>query len=597
MSIEPLPINDDQHPPIVTDTDCICSSDVDRPIHSNSSQFSLTSSSSSFNEPRRRSSRKQQRVRSRQTSYPSVGQLLWENGESYSDVRLSFEDKGILAMEAGIPTELRLHSIVLFQSQFFKEQLSHTSTNVPSSPASNVIREKQIIVRLPARVAEEDMVNFYCTLKLMYTKAWNSELANNLAKGVGCLSVCCEIGFHEGIAECWAWLVQKCTRDKNNEMMRRLIEAYPDLYEKFDDQTSSLSTPDSSHLQIPIPQKSSPKQRPPPISRRSSSRRKTRTAPHARRRAGATAPSSSPILRSNYSDESMSTNASAPLTPTSDTSPHPFSRDNVLPSPSPSPLSPLPSPPSDSILSSLPPKKRAIDKTINTTTNGANIVTTTYLFPAMPAATPPNKFTSPRILNSWISKFEMFAIMAKRACNNLPDEARLDNRCFPFLGYFVSAFESIHELAGQSLITSAEALDFTLRMLNVIKVEHTHYHTLHLPPPERPEQGTLSPPIVLHESLDVPLANILKFALVSKEQKHLCDYLWAPSNISNLMHLREILSDNGNAMDEDEFEEMDEVMGQESLLKAQRVSNVEHMVVGEKMAEVMREIRGQSYCL
>jgi hypothetical protein len=186
----------------------------------------------------------------------------------------------------------------------------------------------------------------------------------------------------------------------------------------------------------------------------------------------------------------------------------------------------------------------------------------------------------------------MFAIMAKRACNDLPEEARMDNRCFPFLGYFVSAFEAIRELAGRALITSAEALDFSLRMLNVIKVEHTHYHALHLPLSERPEKGKLAPPIVLHESLDIPLANILKFALASKEQNHLCDYLWAPSNISNLMHLREILNDNGNGMDEDEFEEMNEVVGQESLMKAQRISNVEHMVVGERMAEAIREIRG-----
>ncbi|CAG8848713.1 27953_t:CDS:1, partial [Racocetra persica] len=95
------------------------------------------------------------------------------------------------------------------------------------------MNEKQIIVRLPAYVSEEDIINFYCTLKLMYTKKWDFELADNLAKGVGCLSVCCEIGFHEGIEACWKWLVRKCNRDKNSEMMKLLIETYPNLHEQF----------------------------------------------------------------------------------------------------------------------------------------------------------------------------------------------------------------------------------------------------------------------------------------------------------------------------------------------------------------------------
>src|SRR6266498_4511125 len=38
--------------------------------------------------------------------YKSVGELLWEGGRMYSDVRLTFEDRGLLACSAGIPSEL-----------------------------------------------------------------------------------------------------------------------------------------------------------------------------------------------------------------------------------------------------------------------------------------------------------------------------------------------------------------------------------------------------------------------------------------------------------------------------------------------------------
>ncbi|PKY49714.1 hypothetical protein RhiirA4_405758 [Rhizophagus irregularis] len=109
-------------------------------------------------------------------------------------------------------------------------------------------------------------------------------------------------------------------------------------------------------------------------------------------------------------------------------------------------------------------------------------------------------------------------------------------------------------------------------------------------PPLLPNTNN-SPPIVLHESLDEPISQIAKNILAPIEQKHLCDYLWAPSNISNLMHLREIRSDDDDVMEEDEFEGYDQVMGEISLVKASRVSKVEHMVVGEKMAKLIRDIR------
>ncbi|CAG8777782.1 22502_t:CDS:2, partial [Racocetra persica] len=200
-------------------------------------------------------------------------------------------------------------------------------------------------------------------------------------------------------------------------------------------------------------------------------------------------------------------------------------------------------------------------------------------------------FNNVQTLDTWISRFETYSISSRRSCAKLPLEAREDNRCFPFLEHFISIFESINQLGKVKLISSKECLDYALRMLNVIKIEHSHFHMLHNTSNQRNRVEELSSqPIVLHESLDEPLTILLKEILLPIEQKHLCDYLWAPSNVSNLMHLREIRSDNVNLMEEDEFEEFEQVMRETSLVKGSRVSQVEHMIVGEKMAKAMREI-------
>ncbi|CAG8534320.1 5417_t:CDS:1, partial [Scutellospora calospora] len=228
-------------------------SEVDNVKISNSTSFSAYNNTLNPMSPKKTGSIKRKHSHNRRSlinNYPSVGELLWDNGKMYSDVRLSFEDREGLATRAGIPSELRLHSIVLFQSQFFKEQLSQTSSNISSLPKSNMKKEKQIIVKLPYKVNEEDMVNFYCTLKLMYTKKWDTELANNLAKGVGCLSVCWEIGFHEGIEACWKWLVRKCNRDRNKEMLKKLINAYPRLHERFTHQVDNVNNESISNTYL-----------------------------------------------------------------------------------------------------------------------------------------------------------------------------------------------------------------------------------------------------------------------------------------------------------------------------------------------------------
>ncbi|CAG8780119.1 30001_t:CDS:1, partial [Racocetra persica] len=119
------------------------------PIFDSSSNTSNTSNTSRTSSYKRKHSphnsiHKQDIV----NNYPSVGELFWNDGRMYSDVRLTFEDREVLANCTGIPSELRLHSIVLSQSQFFKEQLSRSSS-IPKNNMNNM-NEKQIIVRLPA---------------------------------------------------------------------------------------------------------------------------------------------------------------------------------------------------------------------------------------------------------------------------------------------------------------------------------------------------------------------------------------------------------------------------------------------------------------
>ncbi|KAL1925754.1 uncharacterized protein VTP21DRAFT_637 [Calcarisporiella thermophila] len=158
--------------------------------------------------------------------YPNVGNLLWEAGYTLSDVRLTFDDGGRMAERSGIPPQLWLHSLILCQSEFFRKQLTSRTRPLPARP-------RHIVVKVPPGVTKEDMLHFYVALKLIYTKAWAAELKDDLRMGCGVLSVCYEIGFAEGMEEVWRWVMLKCHRERNREMMQRLIEAYPSLYKKF----------------------------------------------------------------------------------------------------------------------------------------------------------------------------------------------------------------------------------------------------------------------------------------------------------------------------------------------------------------------------
>ncbi|CAJ0755106.1 12055_t:CDS:2 [Entrophospora sp. SA101] len=445
--------------------------------------------------------------------YPNVGELLWDQGRIYSDVKLTFEDNGVLAKKAGIPIELRLHSIVLFQSQFFKDQLSKNS-----SLSTLISREKQIIVKLPSRVTEEDMVNFYCTLKLMYTKRWDHELSDNLSKGVGCLSVCFEIGYSEGIEICWKWIIRKCNHDKNKEMVKRLIEAYPDLNQQFNNNTNNinhLTMPSSTSLTKTVSSSSA-------STNNSSSSLTKRNSSILQRRTSRRSKRSSTSRRNNNFGGSKSNKTIASIA---------------------------------SAITNISPNNVVSDT-----------LTSNYQFPSLPPSPPPTIYANSKLLKFWISKFESYATSAKRSCQKLSKEFRDDSRCFPFLESFYYMFNSIVQLGQSRKISSPEALDFTLRMLNVIRIEHNHFHTLHVNNNNNSNSGTSTiklPPIVLHRSLDEPLSELISTVLEPLEQKYLC------SNISQVHHMivggkmeslmKNILEKHNNNNNDDVFDGFDDV--------------------------------------
>ncbi|CAG8792696.1 26872_t:CDS:1, partial [Racocetra persica] len=104
---------------------------------------------------------------------------------------------------------------------------------------------------------------------------------------------------------------------------------------------------------------------------------------------------------------------------------------------------------------------------------------------------------------------------------------RDDNRCFPFIKHFSSVFGSINQLGRSKHLTSPQCLDFALRILNVIKIEHSHFHSLHIHSSNLNKDSSIvinnttkslstkdnklsSSSIILHESLDDPLSILLK---------------------------------------------------------------------------------------
>ncbi|KAL7749111.1 hypothetical protein RI367_005516 [Sorochytrium milnesiophthora] len=189
-----------------------------------------------------------------QRTYPSVGELLWRS-HMYSDVTLVFDDEQHRWEDLHIPSRLMLHALVLAQCDFFKVQLAHllpASTDgvhnamggAQAIGALTKERGKNVIVKLPGRASADEMIAFYTTIRLMYTKQFDSEFSsasNSADTAVGVLGVCIDIGWDEGIEKSWTWLARFCDTvlGGNRSLLDKLTIAYPTLSECWSEMISA----------------------------------------------------------------------------------------------------------------------------------------------------------------------------------------------------------------------------------------------------------------------------------------------------------------------------------------------------------------------
>ncbi|KAI9183033.1 hypothetical protein H9P43_003949 [Blastocladiella emersonii ATCC 22665] len=189
----------------------------------------------------------------------AIGAMLWRRGY-YSDVTLDFGASGTGSEPCaalGIPRFLYLHAAVLAQCGFFAAQLAHLVRGAsPFAGFGSGAAPRAMTVRVPDRPNREDMVAFYTTLRLLYTKRFTHEFsgarwapadheypdAQPVANGealvavaggadlaVGVLAVCLEVEWDEGVRETWRWLVDYCARIQNDSLLGKLTTAYPEL--------------------------------------------------------------------------------------------------------------------------------------------------------------------------------------------------------------------------------------------------------------------------------------------------------------------------------------------------------------------------------
>jgi hypothetical protein len=129
----------------------------------------------------------------------SIGEMLWTYGKSYSDVQISLRKSQELLKNTTIPETLQLHSLVLYQSCYFKKLLATPSTM------------KDLI--LGPRKTKEDLVHLYTAIKLMYTKDWQQEISIDNAQGI--LSACVELEYNEGVRSVNEWISFHETKSQN----------------------------------------------------------------------------------------------------------------------------------------------------------------------------------------------------------------------------------------------------------------------------------------------------------------------------------------------------------------------------------------------
>ncbi|KAH8556335.1 hypothetical protein BGW37DRAFT_472124 [Umbelopsis sp. PMI_123] len=168
----------------------------------------------------------------------SIGEMLWTYGQSYSDIQISLRKSQELLKDTVIPESLQLHSIVLYQSNYFKKLLA-----TPSSMKNLV---------LGPRKTKEDLVYLYVAIKLMYTKAWQQEL--NMENAQGVLSACLELEYDEGIRSVNEWL--SFTARKSLQVPKEMGEKGHEnasMDSGVSDVSSAKSSPRIRAVSVPIP--------------------------------------------------------------------------------------------------------------------------------------------------------------------------------------------------------------------------------------------------------------------------------------------------------------------------------------------------------
>lgn len=121
----------------------------------------------------------------------SIGEMLWTNGRTYSDVQISLSRCQQLLKGTAVPETLQLHSIVLYQSGYFRRLLA------PPCSMQNLA--------LAPYKTKENIFHLYTAIKLMYTKRWELELNSENAKGI--LAACTELEYDEGIHSVNEWIM------------------------------------------------------------------------------------------------------------------------------------------------------------------------------------------------------------------------------------------------------------------------------------------------------------------------------------------------------------------------------------------------------
>ncbi|KAJ1565850.1 hypothetical protein HK096_008674 [Nowakowskiella sp. JEL0078] len=146
----------------------------------------------------------------------SAGLLLWECGAELSDVAVrvfcreeseSDADRTLRDEKTEVlVAELKLHSTILQQSEFFAARLSGRWKENSESSSS------QAVIVYPTLDSRADAEAFVATMNLMYSNAFEAHLKSQV-KAVRILRICNEILWHAGIDECCRYIAREAAKE------------------------------------------------------------------------------------------------------------------------------------------------------------------------------------------------------------------------------------------------------------------------------------------------------------------------------------------------------------------------------------------------